>query len=156
MMEGMSPSLVTTLNIMIWTGCLAFIKMNMNLFSDWHTNVLKSLYWRFRREDQRIQHAVSKFLEEWIASRCCFLCWQCSTNCTLLHSRQSLKWKQNMREIINFKLRQFTHCTSLSLCLSVCVCGKIYKNFFLQTQSKCSSLFFYQLQLNYESFVVFS
>ena len=41
-MELTSTSLTTTFSIMMWTVCLIFININMNLSSDWHPNTLTS------------------------------------------------------------------------------------------------------------------
>ena len=38
----MSPLLVTTPNITVWTGCLEFTNMNMS--TDWHLNMVKSIF----------------------------------------------------------------------------------------------------------------
>ena len=99
----MSSSFVTTPNTMMWTGCLIFINMNMNLFSDRHTNTMKSLYWCFWHECQAVQQ------EEWIVSRCCFLHKQCPTDLSLLHNRLNLKQIKQMSKINNLKCWQFTH-----------------------------------------------
>ena len=40
------------------------------LFSDWHSNIVKSSYWRFWYECPAVEPVVSKFLEEWITSWC--------------------------------------------------------------------------------------
>ena len=66
-----------------------------------------------------VQHAVAKFLEERIASWCCFSNIKCPTDSCLLHSRQNLKQIVRMREINNLKWQQSIHRTLyiLSLCL---------------------------------------
>lgn len=42
------------------------------LFSNWPSNTLKSLYWRFCCEFQGVQHVISTVLAEWMAWRCYF------------------------------------------------------------------------------------
>ena len=67
----MSLLLETTPNPMMWTGCLVFIQINMLSYR--HPNTMKSLYGSFQHESQAVQHVVTKFLEKWFVSWCCFL-----------------------------------------------------------------------------------
>ena len=66
-------------------------------------------YSSFWHECQTVQHAVSKFLLEWIASFCWFPRWQYPTKSSLLHSRQKPKMKQ-MCKINNLKWLYFSNC----------------------------------------------
>ena len=70
------------------------------LFSDWYPNISKFSYWSFSADWPAFQRAVSKFLEEYIASWCCFPHRRCPTTvcCT-----------KRMDQINNLKCRQFTH-----------------------------------------------
>ena len=97
---------MNTPNIM-WTRCL----MNMNLSSDWHLNTLKSLFWCFQHECQAVQYVISKFLEGWISSLCCFPQRQCPTDSSLLHNEQNLKQIKHICKINNSKWWQFTYHT---------------------------------------------
>ena len=45
----------------------------------------------FRRECHAIKHPIFKFLKEWMASWCCFLHGQCSTDSCLLYNGQNFK-----------------------------------------------------------------
>ena len=75
-------------NTMMWTGSFFSSMMNRNQSSDGHPNTLKSSYWSIRRKYQPVQHAVFKFLSEWIASLYCFPNWQCPTDSSCQQSRQ--------------------------------------------------------------------
>ena len=86
------PLLVITPNIMMWTRCLVYIKMNVSL------DTMKSLYWSFWHECQAIQRAISKFLEEWIASWCCFPHKPTLVCCTI--DKTQNKWSTCMKVTI--------------------------------------------------------
>ena len=83
------PLLVITLYTMIWTEYFVLIDMNSNLSSDWHPNTGKYSY--CNSECQPVEHAVSKFLEEWIATWCYFSFGQCLTDCGLLVDKMQNK-----------------------------------------------------------------
>ena len=102
-----SALLVTTPNMMMWTGCLVFINMNVNQFLYWHLNTMKSLYWSFQCEWQAVQSAAYKFLEDWIMSCCCFVHRQYSTDSSLLHSRQNLKQIKHLCKIDILKIARW-------------------------------------------------
>ena len=81
------------------------------LSSDWHPNTLQYSYWGFRHECQAIQHVVFKFVEERIASWCCFSQRRCSINKTILLRSWQKEISTHIREIKNTKRRQITHRT---------------------------------------------
>ena len=96
--------------------------------SDWHLNIVKSLHWSFQSECQAVRHSVSKFLEEWIASKSCFSQKQWLTDSNLFHSRQNLKQTKGMREINNLKWWPINEYIKVNIyiyiymCVCVCVC----------------------------------
>ena len=105
------PSLVTTTNTMMWTGCLVFINMNMNLSLDWYPNILKSLCWIFWHICQLVQYTISKFLKEWIASWGCFPHRKFPTDSNLLKRMQNLKEIKCICKIKDLKWQHLTHYT---------------------------------------------
>ena len=74
-----------------------------------NSQTLKYLYYSLHCECQAVQHVISTFLKEWIASWSCFPLGQYSTDSTLLHSRQNLKPTKCWHEINNLKWWQFIH-----------------------------------------------
>ena len=71
---GITLSLqVTNPNTMIWTECLLFINMNMNLFSNWYSNTMKSLYWSFRVNAKQYSMLFSNFWRTELHSGAAFL-----------------------------------------------------------------------------------
>ena len=79
-----STFLMKTIRMRIPSWCTFVITIGLiQFFSNslhWHQNTLEFSYWSFWHECHTVQHAISKFLEEWIASWFYFL-----------HSRQNLK-----------------------------------------------------------------
>ena len=99
-------------------SCHTFVMTAQPL--DWHPkHSHKPLYWRFQCECQAVEHAISKLMEVWIASWCCFPHWQCTTDSGLLHSRQNRK--QTKGHAWNWKWWQFTH-----LCVCVYTYGLVF------------------------------
>ena len=69
---------------------IGFHQYEPALPSDWHPNILKSIYC-FWCECQLVQLTIYKFQKKQMASWFCFPHWQYPTDISLLHSRQNLK-----------------------------------------------------------------
>ena len=104
MVRWMKVSQITTPNTMIWSVYLVFINMSRNLSLDWLPNALKSLYWSFGREWHAVQHAVSKFLEEWIESCCYFHHRQSPTIYIYTYVCVCVLIKSNVNSMVSYKL----------------------------------------------------
>ena len=120
----MSLLLVTIPNTMMWTGCLVFINMNINLSSDWHSNTFKSPYWSFWHECQICHSQISKEMNSiWY----CFPHRYCPTNFSLLYSRQKPKQIKHIHETNNSKWQQFPPRTFfMGVWINICIYIYIY------------------------------
>ena len=98
-----------------WTHPMFF--ESFALSPDRHRNSVKSSYCSFQHECPTVLHAVSKFLEGWIASWCCF------PGSRLRH------WRQNLKQSVGTKSNIWNG-DNLPITFCVYIVTKLHENIF--------------------------